>query len=135
MPVSNRLEIRRVVPSYLVAADHPAPDAVGERLDAALGGVGRELGAALAPLAAGDADGIWLLRQVELDLALDVVLPAERLTRNWAHGLASAIARKLDAAADGVVFLPTTPRISPASSSISQQATPGASGTTNASLG
>jgi hypothetical protein len=104
MPAAERLNIRRLDARYLVAADHPAPEAVRQRLDAALAGVGRDLGSALAPLATGELDGVWLVRRVELDLSLDADLPAERLGRDWARFLAAAIARKLDRAADGVVF-------------------------------
>jgi hypothetical protein len=105
MPLPDRLEIRRLAATYLVAADHPAPETVGHRLDAVLGGIGQELGRVLAPLAEGD-DGVWLLRRVEFDLSLDADLPPERVARAWAQGLAGAIARKLDRAADGVVFFP-----------------------------
>jgi hypothetical protein len=104
MPVADRLVIRRLDARYLVAANHPAPESVRQRLDAALATVGRDLGAALSPLATGDAGGIWLVRRVDLDHTLDTDLPTERLARDWARNLAAAIARKLDRTADGVVF-------------------------------
>jgi hypothetical protein len=102
MPAPDQVTIHRLAATYLVSAEHPAWETVHQRLDAALGHLGDDLDRALSPLVGGD--GIWLIRRLELELALDVDADPQRLRQAFARGLAAAIARKLDQAADGVVF-------------------------------
>ncbi|MDO9712892.1 hypothetical protein [Paracraurococcus lichenis] len=102
----GRITIRRHLATYLVAANHPAPDAVRGRMDAALAELARDLGAALAPLARGKAEGVWLLREVTLDNTLDTGLAPAEAGRRWAGALAAAIASRLDLSSDGVMFFP-----------------------------
>ncbi len=102
MTVAHRLDIRRLAVTCLHAADHPSPDMVQRRLHDLLGGIGDELGEAVAPFAAGQ--GVWLLRRVEVDLSLDLDAPADACRRLWARSLAHGIAGQLDRSADGVVF-------------------------------
>jgi hypothetical protein len=109
MPAADdhRLTIRRHLATYLLAADHPAPEAARGRLDAALAGLAAGLGAGLAPLARdGQAKGLWLLRRVELDLTLDAALPPATLAATWSRALAGTIARALEPGADGVAWFP-----------------------------
>lgn len=102
MSAADRLDIRRLAVTCLHAADHPSPEAVQRRIDELVAGIGRELGEALAPFAGGD--GLWLLRRVELDMTLDLDVPADAARRHCARALAQGIARRLDRSADGVVF-------------------------------
>ena len=106
MPGADRLTIRRLTASYEVAGDHPAPESVRQRLDPALAAIGHDLGAALAPLAGTERDGLWLVRRIELELTVDASAEPALLRRTVARTLARAITRRLDRAADGVLFFP-----------------------------
>ena len=72
----------------------------------ALAAIGHDLGAALAPLAGAERDGLWLVRRIELELTVDAGAEPALLRRALARTLARAIARRLDRAADGVLFFP-----------------------------
>ena len=107
---TSHLTISRLNSVYLVAHDHPAPDRLRSQLDQTMrtrlaGACARSLSSVLDP-----ADpAVWLIRRVELDLALDAGgLDEETLARAWSRGITMAVVRAIEFGPDGhsVLYFP-----------------------------
>lgn len=89
--VHPALAVRRLEVRCLVPQGHPQPERVRDRVAAlarsALPGALRD---ALAPLLAG-RDGLWVVRRLEVELAMDVDADGDALARRWAAALSRAL--------------------------------------------
>jgi hypothetical protein len=101
-----RWQIGRLAARYVVARGHPDPAALAARLDAAAHRLPGHIAAAAAPHASETADAVWLLRRLEVDVALDAAADPDALAAAWGRAIAGATWRRLDAGADGVVMFP-----------------------------
>ncbi len=106
----SQLVIGRLTSVYLVSQGHPAPDRLRSQLDQTMrtrlpDACARWLASALDP-----ADpSVWLIRRLELDLALDAGgLDDETIARAWSRGIATAVVRAIERGPDGqsVLYFP-----------------------------
>jgi hypothetical protein len=104
--MQSRLTIGRLASRYIIARDHPDPAALAGRLDGAARALPRYLAAVLAPLAAETSDAIWLLRSIEIELALNAGADPEAAAATWSQTLGRAVLARLDGGADGLLFFP-----------------------------
>ncbi len=90
---NSQLHIRRFSAQYLVPAQHPSPERVKDRLDAA---VTQQLAPTLSAVFSAwfsDADpSIWLIRRLEVEVAVNAAWEREQLAR----AITTQIARTLD---------------------------------------
>jgi hypothetical protein len=104
--VTGQLTIGRFDTRYLVPREHPDPSRLAARLDGTVDLLRDRLGAFLEPVAASAPEAIWLLRSVELDIALDAGADPDAIAAAWSTALARAITSSLNSTAQGVVFFP-----------------------------
>jgi len=103
---SNRLHIRRFHAQYLVPRDHPAPQRLKVRLDDAVARhlLGQTLSHALANFFSEEDESVWLIRRLELNLAVNAAWEREQLTGVFAAQIARVLGAALqDDAGDGNV--------------------------------
>lgn len=102
---SNRLHIRRFHAHYLAPHDHPAPQRLKGRIDDAVAQhlLAQTLSHALANLFSETDESVWLIRRLELDLAVNAAWDREQLTRVIAAQLARMLAGALNETGDGNV--------------------------------
>src|SRR3712207_4810509 len=101
--MSNRLSIRRLNATYLVPRDLDAPEAARRRLDEV---VTRRLADDCARLLSGALDprddSVWLIRRLDIELALDLgAADDDLIARAWARRAAVSLARAIAAGPDG----------------------------------
>jgi hypothetical protein len=103
VPTAGRLSIRQAHNTYLVASQHPAPERLRDRLDAAMT---KELAPILATrLAAWFANagpGLWLIRRLELTVDVNAAWEQEAIARTWARAMVHELSILLQDAGDGV---------------------------------
>jgi hypothetical protein len=103
----SRVTIDRMNGLYLVSRQHPDPTKLRQRLDKVMRdqlapACGRFLAQALDP---GDPS-VWLIRRLDVDLALDVgAVDDAALARIWARQIATATVRAMAYGADGDTVL------------------------------
>ena len=102
---SNRLHIRRFHAHYLAPRYHPAPQRLKGRIDDAVAQhlLAQTLSHALANLFSETDESVWLIRRLELDLAVNAAWDREQLTRVIAAQLARLLAGALNETGDGNV--------------------------------
>lgn len=103
---ADRVTVRRLAVRCLAPAEHPDPLHVRDRVaEVARSALPAALRRGLAPLLAG-RDGLWLVRRLEIDFALDVAQDPDAMANAWAQGMARALRDALDGAegADVVRF-------------------------------
>lgn len=102
-PTAGRLSIRQAHNTYLVASQHPAPERLRDRLDAA---VTKELAPILASrLAAWFANAgpdLWLIRRLELTVDVNAAWEREAIARAWTQAVTHELSMTLQGAGDGV---------------------------------
>jgi hypothetical protein len=90
--------IDRLSATYVVSRAHPAIDGVRARLD----GVGRRLAQVLPgpldELSAGRGDEMWLFRELDVEVEVDLGADDLAVARVWADGVVSALARRIGSA-------------------------------------
>lgn len=105
----SSLRVDRFHAQYLIAPDHSAPESVKRRLDATLR---KTLPDALRFALSGwlsDSDSsIWFVRELRIDLDLNIDWDSEQVARTWAVKLARQLSRDLSDGDDshGVVRFP-----------------------------
>src|SRR5688572_3016035 len=107
-PETSSLHVDRFRAQYLVASDHPAPEGVKRKLDATLQ---KTLPDALRNALSGwfsDGDSsIWFLRELGINLDLNLGWDAEQVARTWATQLARELSKGLNEdESHGVVRFP-----------------------------
>lgn len=87
--------IDRLSATYVVSREHPAVDEVRARLD----GVGRRLPEVLPlpldELGVGREDEIWLFRELDVEVEVDLGADDLAMARVWADGVVSTLARRI----------------------------------------
>ena len=102
----SRVTIERLRCTYLVAHEHPAPDSVRGRLDAAMRQLPAVCGQLLDPLLDTGDPSVWLIRRLDLDLTLEAgLLDDDRLAHLWGTRIVAALAGALAGRADGESIL------------------------------
>lgn len=97
------LHARRLRARYHLARDHPAPERVRAKLDAATGAVLRDvLASALFEHFAPADETIWFIRRLDIDLAVNADWDRDVLARVWAATISRALADAITAGPDGV---------------------------------
>jgi len=101
--VNNRVHIAALRNRYLVPADHPAPDDVRSRLDDTARSQLRDACATVFDRILDPRDrSVWLIRRLELDLAVDAGIAApDHLARFWGQHIAAKLARTIARGPDG----------------------------------
>jgi hypothetical protein len=101
--VAHTLSFDRLVSTYLVPQDHPAPDQVRRDLDEVVRKyIADSCGRALAPLLDPRDASVWLIDRVAIDLVMDFKAAApETAAQFWAGKLAESVARTIAHGADG----------------------------------
>ncbi|MDD5320318.1 MAG: hypothetical protein PHD43_06835 [Methylococcales bacterium] len=98
----NRLLIRRFQAQYQISRDHPAPERIQSRLDEAVTrGLAQTLAHALTPWFSKSDASIWLIRQLDVELAVNANLDEELLKRTWAAQIARSTAVSVQGGSDG----------------------------------
>jgi hypothetical protein len=98
----SRLVIDRLNAECLVSHQHPQPERVRFLLDGALGGLQAALASAVARILPIQSNGVWCIRRLDLDLALDVGrFEAHQLDELLGQRLAAYIATILRQPPDG----------------------------------
>ncbi len=101
-----RLHIRQWHAEYLVAVDHPAPEALRARLDAAVAhDLAPVLAAILAPWFARQTSGLWFIRRLDLAVDLNVAWEREQVARVLAQQITRELALLLHEGGDGANVL------------------------------
>lgn len=96
------MTIGRLNAVYLVPASHPSPESLRARLDPVLRDAGPALCAQMLGATFADDPALWLIRRLDVDLALDVgAVDDERITRAWGERVARHIADRVERGADG----------------------------------
>lgn len=92
---SNRLHIRRLHAQCLVPNDHPAPQRIKGRIEEAVAQhlLGQTLSGLLSKWFSAADESVWLIRRLELDVAVNAAWEREQVTRV----IAMQIARMLGA--------------------------------------
>jgi hypothetical protein len=105
MGAVGRLHIERFRTEYVVPAGHPAPERLRCKLDeAARRNVPEVLRAALGPWLDSTDESVWIVRCLEVDLAVNAAWEPDRAGRRWAGQVAQAITRTLSEDGDpGVI--------------------------------
>lgn len=101
--MSAQLSIRRLNATYIVPRELPDAGAARSQLDGAMRRRLASMCRQLLPHVLDESDtSVWLIRQLDLDLSLDVgVVDEELLTRAWATRIAASLARTIARGADG----------------------------------
>jgi hypothetical protein len=104
---NSSVTIERLHSIYLVPQQHPAPEDLRWRLDAVMGNrLASVCGQLLAQALHADDPSIWLIRRLDVDLALDAgAVDDELLARAWGRRMATAIVRAIARGADGDTVL------------------------------
>lgn len=98
----HRLNIRRLQAEYIVAAQHPEPDGLKARLDETMARhLAQALPAVLAPQMAGADTSVWLIRSMQVEVAVNAAWEPERVARTWAGQLERVLAETLSGSPDG----------------------------------
>jgi hypothetical protein len=97
------LDLERIASRYLVARGHPAPDQIRSRLDALFESSVPDRCRRLLSQVVDESDpAVWLIREIELELFLDVgQLDDVVVARVWGERAASAIGERLARGPDG----------------------------------
>jgi len=103
----RRVTIERLVSTYLVPHDHPAPEGLRSRLDALsrdhLADACRRM---FAEVLDADDPSVWLIDCVEIDLMLDVANDdRDRIAQVWSRQIAAGVVKLISAGADGTRVL------------------------------
>jgi hypothetical protein len=103
----SRLVIEHWNSLYKIPTDHPAPHDVQQRLDNVVrGDVTAVCRRRLAHLADDGDESVWLIREIRLELALDVSAEmAGQAAEYWGDQLALEIQRAMNDGADGTMLL------------------------------
>src|SRR6266853_515531 len=108
--MNSTLNIRRLNATYLVSREMPEPDAVRHRLDGVVQNrLAADCSQILARALARDDSSLWLIRSLEIDLALDVsTLADDLIARALASQMVKGIAQIMAGGANGetVLFFP-----------------------------
>jgi hypothetical protein len=107
---SSQVRIDRIHARYLCPRDHPWPNRLKATLDGVVErGLRASLAPALRPLVRDEDEGVWLVRRLEVGIALNAAWDQGGLTRAVAPPIARAIAAVLRAVPDGdnVVWFPS----------------------------
>jgi hypothetical protein len=100
----GRIAVERFVARYAIARDHPAPATVRRQLDEVVRTrVPDALADAVRRSVPPDADGLWLIRRLEIDLCLDPSEAPTRLATRWARAIAGALVAAMRAEGPGTV--------------------------------
>lgn len=109
--MTARLTIHRLDATYVVPRETPDPGAVRARLDRVIERrIVDACGDLLPQVVDVDDPGIWLIRRLELDLAVDVgALDDDVLARAWGSQIARSVARVVNGRPDGhsVIYFPS----------------------------
>jgi hypothetical protein len=98
----HSLHVHCLRAQYLVSFLHPSPETVKARLDkTATKFLGAALGTAFSRFSSPGSPGIWLIRRLEVDWAVDAAWEPERLARGWAGQIVQTVAATLESSRDG----------------------------------
>lgn len=98
---NSRLQIRRFRSQYLVSAEHPSPDRVRVRLDEALSHqLVPALTAALSSRFSESDPSVWLIRRLEIDVAVNAAHECDQLANVATTQFARALGDTLQDGAD-----------------------------------
>lgn len=98
--------IQKFHSEYRVSREHPAPEEVQGRLDAAaIHDLKPILESALTPLFNGSDSGVWLIRRLELEMAVNAAWERDQIARTWARQIAQEISLTMRDGGDGVNVL------------------------------
>jgi hypothetical protein len=112
MPASQQtgssLHVDHIRAQYLIASDHPAPQSVKQRLDDALSkNLADSLRVALSSWFSDDDPSIWFVRQLDVNLDLNLDWNPEQVGKTWATQLVRKLSRDLkEDSAHGIIRFP-----------------------------
>lgn len=112
MPASQQtgssLHVDHFRAQYLIASDHPAPQSVKQRLDDALSkNLADSLRVALSSWFSDDDPSIWFVRQLDINLDLNLDWNPEQVGKTWANQLVRKLSRDLkEDSAHGIIRFP-----------------------------
>ena len=99
--MESRLQVRRVRAEYLVPADHPSPERIKDRLDRELSvQLATTLSSAFASWFSDTDPSIWLVRRLDIDLAVNTGWSSEQLTRAFTAQFGRTLGATLDDSAE-----------------------------------
>jgi hypothetical protein len=101
--MNTRLNVYHLAVTYIAPRDLRDPMAVQQRLGGALrNGLATICGRLLTQVLDPDDPSVWLIRSVDIDLAMDVSAADEEfVAQTWGHRIAMTIARTIARGADG----------------------------------
>jgi hypothetical protein len=91
------LHIHRLRSQYLVARDHPFPEGVRSNLDGVVRHQLENLSRVLEPLCSVADESLWVIRRLDVEVAVDATWEPERIARPWAAELGRSLQRILNA--------------------------------------
>jgi hypothetical protein len=105
MTAASSLSVGRLSIEATIPRDQPVPPGIGGRLEA----LAREdlilsLAASLAPLCPEDDDTVWVIRRLEMEVALDLAWSRDVLARRWARAFGGALTACLGRGEGGSVL-------------------------------
>jgi len=99
--MESRLQVRRFRAEYLVPARHPSLEGVKDRLHHELSGqLATTLSSALASWFSDSDPSIWLVRRLDIDVAVNTAWTSEQLTRAFTNRFGRTLAATLDESAE-----------------------------------
>ncbi len=97
----SSLTVDRIRATYRVAADHPRPRRVQERLDGASHKLAEAVASLLGPLVEDSDESVWFVRHLHAEAEVDAAWNEARLGRQWAAALCRSLLGALSSGPDG----------------------------------
>src|SRR5438105_7796504 len=98
---TNRLQIRRFRADYLVSADHPSPERLKARLDETIERrLAPSLSSAFSSWLSESDSSIWLIRRLQIDVALNAVLERDQIAEAFTAQIGKSLGEALQEGAD-----------------------------------